>query len=257
MGKMIGIDLGGTNCRVAYIDDEGAARIIEPLDDPSNAIPCVVYFEPDTREVFVGTTARQLGALHPECMVEGVKNYMGDPDYFININGQDYSPADIFSFILSKAVSDAEFYFGDEEIKGAIITCPAYFSVAAREATRKAGENVTLKNGEKLKVIQILDEPVAAALAYGNALHEDMKKNVLIYDLGGGTFDCTVMNIDFAGDEKKMKVITIGGNHQLGGKNWDDALLDFIIDDFCNNTFYNPGQLMNSFQFMQYLTETV
>ena len=233
MGKRIGIDLGTTYCCVCYVDETGTVRIIEPSEGNASTTPSVVFFDPNG-EAVVGATARSEGALNPECMVERVKNYMGDPSYTLCINGQEYSPAAISSLILKKLCTDAEASIG--EIEGAVITCPAYFGDAAREATRKAGENVVLSDGSHLKVLQILDEPVAASLAYGNEMHEDMRKKVLVYDLGGGTFDCTVMNICFEGDNRTMEVVTTDGNHQLGGKDWDDSLGDYVRRKFCDLT---------------------
>ncbi len=256
MGKRIGIDLGTTYSCVSYVDDMGLTQIIKSLEG-HNTTPSVVYFDPDTGEAVVGATARGEGAMHPECMVERVKNYMGDPSYVLSINGQDYSPAAISSLILKQLVSTAEEWFGDEEIEGAIITCPAYFGDAAREATRMAGENVTLKNGQKLNVLQILDEPVAAALAYGNSLHEDVKKTVLIYDLGGGTFDVTIMKLDFVGDDRNMEVITTAGNHQLGGKDWDAAITDYVRNQFCSETGADSDEMASDPESIAFFSEKI
>ena len=257
MGKRIGIDLGTTYSCVSCVDDSGVIRIIDPAEGGGYTTPSVVYFDPDTNEAVVGATARQDGALHPECMVERVKNFMGDPSYILNINGQDYSPAAISSLILKKLIGDAESWLGGEEIEGVVITCPAYFGDAAREATRVAGENVSLSNGQKLKVLQILDEPVAAALAYGDSRREDMQKNVLVYDLGGGTFDVTVMKLNFVGDSRDMEVITTDGNHQLGGKDWDAALADYVRNKFCELTGCDPDEIMNDAEQIQWYSENI
>ncbi len=256
MGKKIGIDLGTTYSCVSYIDDTGNIAIVEAAEG-GNTTPSVVYFDPDTNEAVVGSTARQEGALHPESMVERVKNYMGDPYYTMNINGNEYSPAAISSLILKKLITDTENWLGGEEIEGAIITCPAYFGDAAREATRVAGENVTLSNGEKLKVLQILDEPVAAAIAYGNSKREDIQKRVLVYDLGGGTFDVTVMDLNFVGDNRSMEVITTNGNHQLGGKVWDTALATYVVNQFCSATGADPDEVMNDPEQIQWYSENI
>lgn len=257
MGKKIGIDLGTTYSCVSCVDDTGVTRIIDPAEGGGYTTPSVVYFDPNTNEAVVGSTARQDGALHPECMVERVKNYMGDPSYILNINGQDYSPAAISSLILKKLIGDAESWLGGEEIDGVVITCPAYFGDAAREATRVAGENVVMSNGQKLKVLQILDEPVAAALAYGDSRHEDMQKNVLVYDLGGGTFDVTVMKLNFVGDSRNMEVITTDGNHQLGGKDWDAALADYVRNKFCELTGCDSDEILNDPDSIQWYSENI
>ena len=256
MGKRIGIDLGTTYSCVSYVDEMGVTRIIDPSEGGGYTTPSVVFFDPNG-EAVVGSTARSEGALNPECMVERVKNYMGDPNYILNINGQDYSPAAVSSLILKKLVTDAETWFDGEEIEGVVITCPAYFGDAARAATTKAGENVTLSNGKKLNVLRILDEPVAAALAYGDSRHEDMQKNILVYDLGGGTFDCTVMKMNFVGDQKDMEVITTDGNHQLGGKDWDACLADYVRNEFCSRTGQDPEEMKNDPESIQWFSENI
>ncbi|MBR3894581.1 MAG: Hsp70 family protein [Clostridia bacterium] len=235
MGKKIGIDLGTTYSVVSYVDDTGIIVNVESSEGDKTT-PSVVFFDPNGTDVVVGSGARDAGSMNPECLVERVKNYMGDPNYRIERNGTEFSASAVSAIILKKLITDAETWLGGEDIDGAIITCPAYFGDAAKNATREAGENVTLKNGQKLKVLRIIDEPTAAAVAYGNSCNEDMHKTVLIYDLGGGTFDCTIMKLDFEGSDKKYQVITTGGNHQLGGKDWDDALASYVRDEFCAAT---------------------
>ena len=229
MGKKIGIDLGTTYSCVSYVDDMGVIKIVNNIDNQATT-PSIVYFNPDGTST-VGAAARQDGGMDSNLIVERVKNYMGDPNYKFFANGKEYSAAAVSTLILRQLVADAERVIG-EEIEGAVITCPAYFGEEARNATKEAGENVVLSNGNKLKVLKILDEPTAAAIAYGNSRQEDMDKTVLIYDLGGGTFDCTVMKLSFHGEERKMEVITTGGNHQLGGKDWDEALTELVRQKF-------------------------
>ena len=235
MGKKIGIDLGTTYSVVSFVDDAGIINNVESAEGDKTT-PSVVFFDPNGQDVVVGSAARDAGAMNPECLVERVKNYMGDPDYRVEMNGQEFSACAVSTVILKKLIADAETWLGGEEIEGAVITCPAYFGDAAKNATRVAGENVTLKNGEKLKVLRIIDEPTAAAVAYGNSCNEDIHKTVLVYDLGGGTFDCTIMKLDFEGENKNYQVITTDGNHQLGGKDWDAALADYVRDEFCSAT---------------------
>ena len=235
MGKKVGIDLGTTYSVVSYVDETQNIVNIESSEGEKTT-PSIVFFDPNGETVTVGSVAREAGAMNPECLVERIKNYMGDPDYRATVNGVEYSASAVSTLILKKLIADAELALGGDEIEGAVITCPAYFGDAARAATRLAGENVTLANGKPLKVLKIMDEPTAAAIAYGNSKNENIHKTVLIYDLGGGTFDCTVMRLDFEGTDRKYQVITTGGNHQLGGKDWDAALANYVKDEFCNNT---------------------
>lgn len=254
MGKKIGIDLGTTYSCMSYVDDMGIVKIIDNMEGEQTT-PSVVFFDPDGTAV-VGSTAKAEGAMHPECLVERVKNFMGNPDYNFFANGVDYSAAAVSTLILKKLVTDAEQYLG-EEIEGAVITCPAYFGEEAKNATKVAGESVVLSNGKNLKVLNILDEPTAAAIAFGNSHQEDMDKNVLIYDLGGGTFDCTVMKITFNGGNREMKVITKGGNHQLGGKDWDEALSNLIRERFCSATGCDIEEMKSDAESLAWFSESI
>ncbi len=254
MAKKIGIDLGTTYSCVSYVDDMGVVKIIDNIEGEQTT-PSVVFFDPNGSAV-VGSTAKSEGAMNPECLVERVKNYMGDPNYNFYANGTDYSAAAVSTLILRKLISDAEMALG-EEIEGAVITCPAYFGESARNATKVAGENVTNSAGESLKVFKILDEPTAAAIAYGNSKQEDMDKTILIYDLGGGTFDCTVMEFKFGADEKRMQVVTTGGNHQLGGKDWDEALADLVRSKFCDATGCDADEMKDDAECKAWFSENV
>ena len=254
MGKKIGIDLGTTYSCMSYVDDMGIVKIIDNMEGEQTT-PSVVFFDPNGTAV-VGSTAKAEGAMHPECLVERVKNFMGNPDYNFFANGVDYSAAAVSTLILKKLVADAEQYLGDE-IEGAVITCPAYFGEEAKNATKVAGESVVLSNGSNLKVLNILDEPTAAAIAFGNSRQEDMDKTVLIYDLGGGTFDCTVMKITFNGGDREMRVITKGGNHQLGGKDWDEALANLIREKFCNATGCDIEEMKSDAESVAWFSESI
>jgi len=254
MGKKIGIDLGTTYSCMSYVDEMGIVKIIDNMEGEQTT-PSVVFFDPNGTAV-VGSTAKAEGAMHPECLVERVKNFMGNPDYNFFANGVDYSAAAVSTLILKKLVADAEQYLGDE-IEGAVITCPAYFGEEAKNATKVAGESVVLSNGSNLKVLNILDEPTAAAIAFGNSRQEDMDKTVLIYDLGGGTFDCTVMKITFNGGDREMRVITKGGNHQLGGKDWDEALANLIREKFCNATGCDIEEMKSDAESVAWFSESI
>jgi molecular chaperone DnaK (HSP70) len=249
MGKKIGIDLGTTYSCVSYVDENGIVKIIDNSEGEQTT-PSVVYFA-ENGEITVGSTARQEGGLTPERLVERVKNYMGDPAFAITQNGTDYSASAVSAVILKKLVRDAQTYLGGEEIDGAVVTCPAYFGEAARAATKAAGE------AAGLNVLKILDEPVAAGLAYGNSRNEDMQKTVLVYDLGGGTFDCTVLKIDFKGDSKQMETITTGGDHQLGGKDWDARLAEYVRNEFAQRKGVSVEDMENDAESRAWFSENI
>ncbi len=254
MGKKIGIDLGTTYSCVSYVDDTGVLRIADNLEGEQTT-PSVVFFDPNG-EAVIGSTARAEGAMNPECLCERVKNFMGDANYRFMANGTEYSSAAVSTLILKKLLSDAEAAIG-EEIDGAVITCPAYFGEEAKYATKVAGENVILSNGKKLNVLKILDEPTAAAIAYADSRKEDMDKTVLIYDLGGGTFDCTVMKLKFKDGSKSVQVITTGGNHQLGGKDWDKELANLVRSKFCEETGCDEEEMKNDPESVAWFSENI
>lgn len=256
MGKIIGIDLGSTNSRMSYVDDVGVARIIEPAEG-GDFTPSVVFIDPTSNYAVVGIGAIHEGALYPECMVENIRYCMRDPDYTFNINEREYSPAAIICLILKKLIADAELWLGDEEIDGVLITCPGWFREYEREVMRFACENIVLHSGEKLNVLQFLNEPVAAALAYAENLHQDMQKTVLIYDLGGSSFDATVMNVNFTGNSRNMEIITTGGDHYFGGRNWDECLGDYVREMFCELTGADPDKMRNDPEMRYWFRENI
>lgn len=255
MGKKLGIDLGTTYSCVSYIDENGQLCTINSSEGTTTT-PSVVYLEPGSGTVVIGAAARQEGAMNPEYMIERAKNYMGQ-DFTFDLGEKQFSPTAVSSAILKQLISDAEEHLGDEEIDGVVITCPAYFKDPARNATRAAGENVELKNGEKLRVLQILDEPVAAALAYCAHINEDVNKTVLVYDLGGGTFDVTIVKIDVNGDDKRIKILTTGGDHQLGGKDWDECLKEYVINEFCSANGTDADELRQDAEMRVWFSENI
>ena len=249
MGKKIGIDLGTTYSCVSYLNDFGGLEVVKNMDG-NNTTPSIVFFDTDGSTVVVGEQARPSAAFAPDNLVERIKSQMGAKDYTININGTDYSPTAISSIILRKLKSDAEAHLNDE-IEGCVITCPAYFGTIAKAATLKAAEEAGLN------VYQIINEPTAAAFAYAYIKNEDVNKTVLIYDLGGGTFDCTLLKMEFVGDTKKLNVIASNGDPFLGGKDWDNALRDHVMEEFCRESGCDKAEMEADPECMTELSETI
>ena len=218
--RVYGIDLGTTYSAIAYVDEHGKPVIV-PNQESERITPSVVLF--DGENVIVGNTAKESAKVEPHRVVSRVKQHMGDPHYVFEHDGQVYSPEDVSSFILRKVVGDAETALG-EPITDVVITCPAYFGVDEREATANAGKLAGLN------VRAILNEPTAAAVAYGLEQADD--QTVLVYDLGGGTFDVTMIEIK----DRLIRVICTGGDHRLGGALWDEAVVVHLADEFKNQT---------------------
>ena len=225
MSKYVfGIDLGTTYSCIARVDDTARAEVIKN-NDGDNITPSVVAFEGDN--VIVGADAKAEAVLNPETTVMLVKTLMGKTDFAINYNGEDKTPEEISAFILRKLTQDASEQLG-VEVKDVVITCPAYFGTAERTATKNAGKIAGLN------VLEIISEPTAAALYYGCAKEQD-EKTILIYDLGGGTFDVTIMRIS----ADKIEVICSDGDHDLGGKNWDEVLIGYLANQFVEKIGYD------------------
>lgn len=225
MSKYVfGIDLGTTYSCIARVDDTARAEVIKN-NDGDNITPSVVEFDGDN--VIVGADAKSEAVLNPENTVMLVKTLMGKTDFAINYNGEDKTPEEISAFILRKLTQDDSEQLG-VEVKDVVITCPAYFGTAERTATKNAGKIAGLN------VLEIISEPTAAALYYGCA-KEQNEKTILVYDLGGGTFDVTIMRIS----SDKIQVICSDGDHDLGGKNWDEVLIEYLADQFVKKIGYD------------------
>ena len=249
MGKRIGIDLGTTYSCVACLNDKGDFEVV-PNQEGNNTTPSVVFFDPDGQTVVVGEQARLCASFAIDNLVQCIKSQMGSKDYTTNIMGTDYSPAAISSIILRMLKQDAEAYLGDC-IEGCVITCPAYFGTYARSATLEAAKVAGLN------VYTIIDEPTAAALAYARIKNEDVNKTVLIYDLGGGTFDCTLLKMEFVGDQKKLNIVASNGDPFFGGKEWDNALREYVIEVFCRETGEDEDSMKSDTECMVELSESV
>ncbi len=215
MAKIIGIDLGTTNSCVSVI--EGGEPVVIANAEGSRTTPSVVAFSKNG-ERMVGQVAKRQAITNPERTISSIKRQMGSA-YHVSIDGKSYTPQEISAMILQKLKSDAEAYLGDR-VTEAVITVPAYFTDAQRQATKDAGKIAGLE------VKRIINEPTAAALAYGIDKETDQK--VMVYDLGGGTFDVSIIEM---GDGVQEVLATAGNNH-LGGDDFDQRVMDFIIDSF-------------------------
>lgn len=215
MSKIIGIDLGTTNSCVAVMD--GGTYTIIPNSDGERTTPSVVSIK-DNGEVVVGTIAKRQAITQPDSTISSIKTHMGE-SYKVDIHGKSYTPQEISAKILQKLKKDAESYLGTT-VTEAVITVPAYFTDAQRQATKDAGEIAGLK------VERIVNEPTAAALAYGLDKKKDEK--ILVFDLGGGTFDVSVLEI---GDDV-VEVLATSGNNHLGGDDFDKKIIDWLAEEF-------------------------
>lgn len=226
MAKYVfGIDLGTTYSCIAYVDETGRATVVNNKEG-TNTTPSVVNFANPSLAV-VGQVAKETALIDPQNTVSLVKTLMGKSNFAINYNGEDLSPEIVSSYILRKLAADAGEIL-NTDVKDVVITCPAYFGTAERTATKNAGEIAGLN------VIEIISEPTAAALYYGCAKAEG-EKTVLVYDLGGGTFDVTIMRIGSG----KIEVICSDGDHQLGGKDWDTEVMNYLATQFCAETGFD------------------
>ena len=219
MGRAVGIDLGTTYSAVAWVDEYGKPVILKNADGQVTT-PSVVFI--DAPNFVVGETALQSTITDGERVVQFIKRQMGVPNYRAIVEDQEYSPEFLSAVILKKLVQDAEGESG-EPITHAVITVPAYFTEAQRQATIEAGQMANLN------VLRIINEPTAAALSYGISRRGHTRK-ILVYDLGGGTFDVTILQIE----RDEMNVLSVGGDHHLGGKDWDDRIIEYVEDELEN-----------------------
>ena len=217
MSKIIGIDLGTTNSCVAIL--EGGDPVVIPNAEGARTTPSVVAFKGSER--LVGSIAKRQAITNPDRTVSSIKREMGSA-YKVHIDGKDYTPQEISAMILQKLKQDAEAYLG-ETVTQAVITVPAYFTDSQRQATKDAGRIAGLE------VLRIINEPTAASLAYG--LDKETNQKILVYDLGGGTFDVSILEIG----DGVFEVLATAGNNRLGGDDFDQRLIDYIASDFLRN----------------------
>src|SRR5713226_9662486 len=236
--KAVGIDLGTTFSAVAHIDAYGKPQMI-PNSETERITPSVIFF--DDSNVIVGTHAKNNYVVEPEKIVDFIKREMGKPkeQFHREFGGKIYSAEELSALIIKKLKADAEKYLS-EPVTDAVITVPAYFNDAERTATITAGQLAGLN------VLQLINEPTAAALAYGlDKLNED--QTVFVFDLGGGTFDVTIMRIA----DQKMEMIATNGDHRHGGKDWDDVIVNRVADEFNSLHGETPLLDLQSYQDLQ------
>lgn len=233
--KILGIDLGTTNSAFAVMEGGDPEIIVNGEGDRTTS--SVVAFTDDER--LVGKPAKNQAIQNPDRTVESIKRHMGDEDYSVEIDGEEYTPEEISALILGKIKRDAEEYLGDD-IEKAVITVPAYFSDSQRQATKDAGEIAGFE------VERIINEPTAASMAYG--LDDDSDQTVMVYDLGGGTFDVSVL--DLGGGV--YEVVATNGDNELGGDDWDEAIIDWLAEEFESEHGFD---LREDRQALQRLTE--
>ena len=220
---VIGIDLGTTNSCVATL--EGGKATVIPNSEGSRTTPSVVAFTKDGDRL-VGITAKRQAVTNPERTIMSVKREMGT-DWKQTIGDDEFTPQEISAYVLQKLKADAEAYLG-QEVTQAVITCPAYFSDAQRKATRDAGRIAGLE------VLRIINEPTAAALAYG--VDKDDDQTILVYDLGGGTFDVSILEIYLVDGQPQIEVKATSGDNRLGGDDFDEVVIEWILSEFKKNT---------------------
>ena len=215
MSKIIGIDLGTTNSCVAVL--EGGEPVVIANAEGNRTTPSVVAFS-KTGERMVGQVAKRQAVTNADRTVSSIKRHMGE-DYHVNLNGKNYTPQEISAMILQKLKADAESYLG-QPVTEAVITVPAYFSDAQRQATKDAGKIAGLD------VKRIINEPTAAALAYG--VDKEQSQKIMVYDLGGGTFDVSILDID----DGVIEVLATAGNNRLGGDDFDECIMKWMVSEF-------------------------
>jgi len=220
--QVFGIDLGTTYSCIAVVDEVSGRPTVIPNVEGDLTTPSVVYFE-DAENRVVGKEAKNTAVLEPERVVEMVKRNMGASEWRWSFEGEEFSPEEISSYILRKVVTDAEQHLGlsPEDV---VITCPAYFGIPQREATAAAGRIAGLN------VLEVINEPTAAAISYG--LQDDKDQVVLVYDLGGGTFDVSIIDVR----DGSVSVVATGGDHELGGRDWDEEIVKYLASEWATQS---------------------
>jgi len=235
--RVFGIDLGTTYSCIAVVDEAGKPQVLRNRDTQV-LTPSVVQFEGE--KAIVGNVAKEGAELYPETVTQMFKREMCNDAWSFSCNNKTYRPEDLSALVLREVVAGAQAQVTDP-IKDVVITCPAWFGANQREATANAGKIADLN------VLEIINEPTAAAICYGLDSADD--EVVLVYDLGGGTFDITMIEIK----DKKIDVICTGGNHYLGGRNWDAKIVQYLVEQYCASEGGDPAEVMENRDTLQEL----
>ena len=230
----IGIDLGTTYSAVATISENGRPEVVRNADGECTT-PSVVYF-PENGDPIVGAEAKEYQAVGENDVASFFKRYMGDPDFFQTFRGRKYSSTDLSTIVLKKLKADAEQELG-QHVESAVITVPAYFNNSQRNATIDAAKLAGLK------VLRIINEPTAAAIAFGLSSRTESGTTTMVYDLGGGTFDVSIV----LSSNAEIAVLATDGDHKLGGKDWDDRIAGYLAGQFREEFGMDPFEDQESF----------
>lgn len=240
--RVFGIDLGTTYSCIAALNDIGEPFVLKNSEGES-ITPSVVYFD-GPLQVSVGNTAKENSSLYPDQVVELFKRSIGHPGFTYYVRGKNWLPEELSAFVLKKLVEDGEqelrelgYLSSRETIRDVVITCPAYFGIAERTATENAGKIAGLN------VLSIINEPTVAAICYGVSQEEESGRTVMVYDLGGGTFDVTVIRVE----QEELRVVCTGGDDQLGGRDWDERILLFLAEQYREESGEEESLLEDSY----------
>lgn len=239
--RVYGIDLGTTYSCIACVDEHGKPVVVNNFEG-ANTTPSVVYYE-SKDNIVVGEAAKGVANIYPDQVISTVKRVMGEADWHYASNGREYTPQEVSSHIIRKIVNDAQQNSGDD-IQDVVITVPAYFGLNQKEATKQAGELAGLN------VLYVIPEPTAAALAYG--MEQQSDQTILVYDLGGGTFDVSIIEVK-GGD---FTVLCTGGIHKLGGKDWDELIAQYFAQCFAQEIGVDADELLNNNEAWQELLDS-
>ena len=224
MGVRVGIDIGTTYSKIAFVNNDGHPMTIDNIEG-SHMTPSVVFF--DSPDIVVGFVAKECAIIEPEKAVSEIRSLIGKTDYFINYNNHNWTPEEVMSLLIKKLVNDAKNVLG-ADIEGAVITVPAYFGRNECDAIKCAGETAGVN------VLGELIDTTAAALFYGFEFDSE-KHTALIYDLGNTSFGVSVVNVN----QRKIEIVCTESVQALGGKNWDDAVMQYLADKFCSETGFD------------------